>query len=393
MSLKYYITTFLLAFFIFSFSTSVHAEDNMVSWKTEITNTKNAKGTIEVRKKIPKKTYQKLKEKNQLNKATFQFQLQSVEGTTPPYDETKQVSFSDFIEDTGQEDDGTTEADPTNPTDPTDPTDATDSTDTTEEEEDDEDFYSMFVTFENVPFGEYTLKEITKNTPVNFGTEENPLNYYLTENEEFILDDIKKDADGNVTLSSDKKTVNIVLDRENNTAGISIIMKNLPNKGEIKLIKKSHEGRPLKGVEFTLIKKGETDPTKAIKKYTDNDGKINFEDVPMGQYILKETRTLDGYTLLKDPIEITLPFSVTETYANEEHIDLSKAIYSEKAQRYYFYELSYEIANTAIFKVPHTGMRFQWILLLAALSGFILIGYGFNKMKAKEVKTNEKQEK
>jgi hypothetical protein len=148
--------------------------------------------------------------------------------------------------------------------------------------------------------------------------------------------------------------------------------------------------RFLKALRKSLIGRNSNEEKNEIIQFYEDSLKLN--NVANGMAIII---TKDNVLYEKTPKNIShriVAQELCDTLPGE-HIDLSKAIYSEKAQRYYFYELSYEIANTAIFKVPHTGMRFQWILLLAALSGFILIGYGFNKMKAKEVKTNEKQEK
>lgn len=69
---------------------------------------------------------------------------------------------------------------------------------------------------------------------------------------------------------------------------------------------------------------------------------------------MTETKTADGYTLLKDSLEITVPESMTKQEAEDQKADLSKAEWNEEDQCYYFYNVTYNVANGQ-WVVPSTG--------------------------------------
>lgn len=80
-------------------------------------------------------------------------------------------------------------------------------------------------------------------------------------------------------------------------------------------------------------------------------------------YQITEIKTEPGNALLKEPIMVTLPMTMTEDEANEYgNVDFISAKedvnYSGK---WYFYECLYEITNNATFKMPMTGSDGTWM--------------------------------
>lgn len=73
--------------------------------------------------------------------------------------------------------------------------------------------------------------------------------------------------------------------------------------GHIRVIKSDENGAPLAGVHFKL-----TDEAGNLidEGGTGTDGKLLFTMLPIGKYILKETATLNGYTLDETPFSIEL---------------------------------------------------------------------------------------
>ena len=80
------------------------------------------------------------------------------------------------------------------------------------------------------------------------------------------------------------------------------IVNEKPGKGAITINKKDGEGKPLEGANFKLTRlsrnktEGETGQTEGIyNASSDKDGKVKFENLPIGNYELVETKTVDGY--------------------------------------------------------------------------------------------------
>lgn len=82
------------------------------------------------------------------------------------------------------------------------------------------------------------------------------------------------------------------------------IINEVPGKGKVTLTKYDDETHLLPGAEFKLtrisrdIKKKDEDPNKKDVVYTKTvgqDGKIVFDELPIGQYELEETKAPKGY--------------------------------------------------------------------------------------------------
>lgn len=80
------------------------------------------------------------------------------------------------------------------------------------------------------------------------------------------------------------------------------IVNEKPGKGEITINKKDGEGKALEGAKFKLTRlsrkktEGETSQTEGIyNKTSDANGKVEFKELPIGNYELVETNPVDGY--------------------------------------------------------------------------------------------------
>lgn len=138
--------------------------------------------------------------------------------------------------------------------------------------------------------------------------------------------------------------------------------------GTLKIIKKIGKNDFLQGAEFTLY----TDPntTDIAKDYLGNDltgktgknGELVFNNIKAGteenpiKYYLKEVKTKAGYVLLKEPIEITLPYKykagdiVNGTKVNKDGVT---------------WKLTYTIVNDKAFDLPASGNKgiFRFIVI------------------------------
>ena len=105
--------------------------------------------------------------------------------------------------------------------------------------------------------------------------------------------------------------------------------------------------------------------------FVDTRAKCRLLILDQGTYQITELKTKDGNALLKEPIIVTLPMTMTADEANEYgNVDFSSAKEDKNySGKWYFYECLYEITNNAVFKMPMTGDDGKWKY------GFI--GFGF----------------
>ncbi|MEH6944252.1 SpaA isopeptide-forming pilin-related protein, partial [Bacillus sp. JJ722] len=141
------------------------------------------------------------------------------------------------------------------------------------------------VTFENVPLGEYVIKE-TK-APTGYNLSEQVLNVKVT----------KESAQG-VTQAQPYE------------------MMNERTKGSIQFIKTNELGNPLAGAEFELFAE---DNSKVGSTVTSNeDGLVDFKDVEHGVYTIKESKAPKGYQILSKPLKVTVDGKEGEIYKLED---------------------------------------------------------------------------
>lgn len=120
-------------------------------------------------------------------------------------------------------------------------------------------------TFEDVPFGNYVVKETQGKT-----------NYIVAADTEIV---VKKTGDTTRTIINKAVRFTVTIDKKDNAP--------VPKK--------------LQGAEFTLYNESGVAVRTGI---TDKDGRLVFADIPLrdytGNYILKETKTPDGYITAAD---------------------------------------------------------------------------------------------
>ena len=101
------------------------------------------------------------------------------------------------------------------------------------------------------------------------------------------------------------------------------------------------------------------------------------------KYKITETKTQSGKTLLKEPIDVTIPMTVTQSEVNDQNIDVSNAI--KQGNNYYFYHLTYEVSNDSTLNLPSTGGFSNIKTYLPLIGGFVLIlAAGFYYLKKKK---------
>jgi len=87
-------------------------------------------------------------------------------------------------------------------------------------------------------------------------------------------------------------------------------------RGNIEIKKTGEDGKVLEGTEFSIYTDKDinfADPLAV--KTSDGDGKIVFKNLEYGNYVIKETKALEGYILLSDRIEVfVMDDGVTYSY-------------------------------------------------------------------------------
>lgn len=139
-----------------------------------------------------------------------------------------------------------------------------------------------------------------------------------------------------------------------------------------------------------LLKEGES-----TIRHTDENGDVFFDNLDQGTYQITEIKTLDGNSLLKEPIIVTVPMTMTEQEANSYgNVDFTSAKedvnYSGK---WYFYECLFEVTNNATFKMPMTGDNGTWKYGFIGLGIIITIGTGFVICNTKNKKVMKRKHK
>ena len=220
--------------------------------------------------------------------------------------------------------------------------------------------------------GSYTLAE-TKT----------PAGYTHADNINFTVDD-----QGITRINGKKYNTLDMLDREIRACKINITKYAADGK------------RALSGVEFTLTFTKSIHPELAsqdgysrrlkvgesVTLKTDESGKVCFDNLDQGTYTLKESKSLPGYQSLAQTMTIELPMTMTYMEVKQAgNIDTSKADYFDNL--YHFYELSYDITNSASFDIPTTGSDGFWMygmigaLMLTGCTIILIVFKGYNKKK------------
>ena len=203
-----------------------------------------------------------------------------------------------------------------------------------------DDYNHYYVEFTDTLSAGLTFKEITKVTAD--GTTLTKDQYQATPTEKdgktvlsIVITDVK--AVANITQEENKVVVEYnatlndkaVLGSEGNPNSVELTYSNNPNdtgdgkskpantgktpKDTVKVFtyqtiinKVDQDGKPLTGAEFTLVKKNKDGSTKNVDVVKNAEGtSFTFKGLDAGKYVLKETKTPDGYNTIK-PIEFTI---------------------------------------------------------------------------------------
>ena len=155
---------------------------------------------------------------------------------------------------------------------------------------------------------------------------------------------------------------------------------NITNKktGTLKIIKKAGKTEPLAGAKFTLYKDAKatqvaTDCTgKELTGNTGDNGELIFENIMAGtedtpiKYYLKEVKTKAGYVLLKEPIEIKLPYK----YNAGDIVNGNKV-----TENGVTWNLTYTIINDKAFDLPASGNKGIFKFIVIGITAVLVGGY------------------
>lgn len=121
-----------------------------------------------------------------------------------------------------------------------------------------------------------------------------------------------------------------------------------------------------------------------------NFGKVVFKNLKPGKYLLTETKTQSGYTLLKDPVQITIPYTMSSKGSTGPVSDVKDGVQGENGEIYY-YNLTYTITNGQSFDLPQTGgtsadriMRTGMVLFATAAGALLYL----NRKRRREQQKN-----
>lgn len=182
---------------------------------------------------------------------------------------------------------------------------------------------------------------------------------------------IKQDKNGGETHIYDgDKLIDGVITADN----LFIYVYDKPEYGSITIYKQNANGdkEPLPGVTFKLVGVEEGDEYIAV---TDKDGIVKWDNLTAQNYVITEIETVDGYSLLKDNIEVRLPMEMTLDQIDKSSADINQAVFDEVSRKYCFYDLSFTIDNSVMFKMPFTGAN-QKILYIILAAAFGLVTFG-----------------
>lgn len=250
------------------------------------------------------------------------------------------------------------------------------------------------------------IKEDTITVKVN-GKElpsknnDDTINYVLTMNDDskgfkvaFTQDWIKSNSNTEITISYDAEvTSDAKIGTDANTNEAIIDFGNGPKKTidpaivytyGFTLTKKGEgENEKLEGVKFALLNK---DKAQIEEKGTNKDGLVTFDGLAAGTYYLKETKTASGYTLLANPIKITISAPAADTRATFKYDydgENKEATLSQEDNGNA--RFTFTVTNKKGFNLPSTGGMGTYIFTIGGLvvmAGAVLLLVSSKKKRA-----------
>jgi len=163
--------------------------------------------------------------------------------------------------------------------------------------------------------------------------------------------------------------------------------------GSIKVVKENEKGEVLEGARFLLEKEDGTDwiglkwddtakewvtlmSTETYTGETDTAGQLILgkdgtdNTLPFGTYRLTEVKSPSGYSLLKEPIIIELPYEKLAASDPADDWDI-KYVNSGGDTVYSYFNLTYTVSNVGAFSLPESGnMGIPWFVYGGALAVF-----------------------
>lgn len=220
------------------------------------------------------------------------------------------------------------------------------------------EYLQLSVTFEDLDWGEYKITESGSESRYEFDK----------------ISGLTNATSGKESDGTPYVTFTVNHDKSEFTG----TFENKPIPGKVKIVKYGNNKKKLSGVVFEIKKVTKGNNTEVVgTKTTDRNGEITFDDLDPGDYIITETKTVNGYSLLKDPIKFSIPLALTKTEANKRKADTTKAKYDEKNDLYFFYDLVYNVDNEATLHLPMTGGTINWLMYLPIAAAMVcFIGAG-----------------
>ena len=205
-----------------------------------------------------------------------------------------------------------------------------------------------YVTFTELEAGDYVLVEA-----------EAPDHFVIADDIAFTVNE-----DGTITTEDAE---NVGTDDN----GMYLKMKDEMENGTIIIQKFEDDGEtPLAGVTYTLY---DSDDQVIDTKITGEDGRVTFTKVPFGDYTIVETKTAEGYSLLAEPIYVTIPLVMTAEEAEENDADTTQAFYDEATDSYIFFALTYNVTDNATFVLPTTGSNNLATMAVGGVGALIIL--------------------
>ena len=178
---------------------------------------------------------------------------------------------------------------------------------------------------------------------------------------------------------------------------------------KISINKFKEDGRtPLRGVKFKLsfIKESEPYTNLANPSYkpllkvgestegtTDANGNITWSNLDQGEYQITEIQTVSGMTLLKDPINITLPITMTDKQAKAMSAATDLGKFDNYTNKWYFYEATFDVTNNVSFKMPTTGADGIWKFIFFGFGAMTILATGLIVYDSKNKRTRKRKRK
>ena len=178
---------------------------------------------------------------------------------------------------------------------------------------------------------------------------------------------------------------------------------------KISINKFKEDGRtPLRGVKFKLsfIKESEPYTNLANPSYkpllkvgestegtTDANGNITWSNLDQGEYQITEIQTVSGMTLLKDPIKITLPITMTDKQAKAMSAATDLGKFDNYTNKWYFYEATFDVTNSVSFKMPTTGADGVWKFIFFGFGTMAVLATGLIVYDSKNKRTRKRKRK